>query len=55
MRILMLVNPTVYEATSADFVPSADLVAKMAKCNIEVRQVQEMSDFSPDVQKTAGR
>ncbi|HEY6209054.1 MAG TPA: YciI family protein [Gemmatimonadales bacterium] len=128
MRFMMLVIPKVYEAAGADFVPSAELVAKMTKYNesltkagvllgldglqppakaarvrfsgakpkvtdgpfaeakevvggywmiqvksrdeaiewakrapmqdgdiIEVRQVQEISDFPPDVQKAAGR
>jgi len=128
MRFMMLVIPKVYEHAGADFVPSADLVAKMTKYNdslkkagvllgldgltpppkaarvrfaggktkvtdgpfaeakelvggywmiqaksreeavewakrapmldgdiIEVRQVQEISDFPPDVQKAAGR
>lgn len=128
MRFMMLVIPKVYESAPADFVPPADLVAKMTKYNesltkagvllgfdglappakaarvrfaggkskvsdgpfaeskeliggywmiqvrsreeavewakrapmldgdiIEVRQVQELSDFPPDVQKAAGR
>jgi hypothetical protein len=128
MRFMMLVIPKVYENAPADFVPPADLVAKMTKYNqsltkagvllgldglappakaarvqftggrpkvtdgpfteakevvggywiiqvkskdeavewakrapmldgdiIEVRQVQEISDFPPDVQKAAGR
>lgn len=128
MRFMMLVIPKAYENAPADFVPPADLVAKMTKYNeslakagivlgldglhppvkgtrvkfaggkpktidgpfteskeliggywmiqvkskeeavewakrapmldgdiIEVRQVQEISDFPPDVQKAAGR
>src|SRR6266702_1156242 len=128
MRFMMLVIPKGYEKAPADFVPPADLVAKMAKYNesltkagvllgldglhppakgtrvqfsggkpkvtdgpfaeakelvggywmiqvksqeeavewakrapmldgdlIEVRQVQELSEFPPDVQKAAGR
>ncbi len=128
MRFMMLVIPKVYEHAGEDFVPSAELVAKMTKYNesltkagvllgldgltppakaarvafsagkprvtdgpfaeakeliggywmiqvkskqeavewakrapmlegdiIEVRQVQELSDFPPDVQKAAGR
>lgn len=128
MRFMMLVIPKVYENATADFVPPADLVAKMTKYNeslskagvllgldglappvkgvrvsfaggkaratdgpfaeakelvggywmiqvkskeeavewakrapmldgdiIEVRQVQEITDFPPDVQKAAGR
>ena len=128
MRFMMLVIPKAYENARADFVPPADLVAKMTKYNesltkagvllgldglhppakgtrvrfsggkpkvtdgpfaeakelvggywmiqvkskeeavewakrapmldgdvIEVRQVQELSDFPPDVQKAAGR
>lgn len=130
MRFMMLVIPKVYEHAGADFVPPAELVAKMTKYNdslkkagvllgldgltppakaarvrfgggggkpkvtdgpfaeakelvggywmiqaksreeavewakrapmldgdiIEVRQVQEISDFPPDVQKAAGR
>ena len=127
-RFMMLVIPKAYENATADFVPPADLVAKMTKYNesltkagillgldglhppargarvkfvggkpkvtdgpfteskelvggywmiqvkskeeavewakrapmldgdiIEVRQVQELSDFPPDVQKAAGR
>ncbi len=33
MRFVMLVIPKAYEAATADFVPPADLVAKMAKYN----------------------
>ena len=128
MRFMMLVIPKAYENAKADFVPPADLVARMTKYNesltkagvllgldglqppvkgarvkfvggkpkvtdgpfteskelvggywviqvkskeeavewakrapmldgdiIEVRQVQEISDFPPDVQKAAGR
>jgi hypothetical protein len=128
MRFMMLVIPKAYEHAGADFVPPAELVAKMTKYNdslkkagvllgldgltpppkaarvrfeggkpkvmdgpfaeakelvggywmiqaksreeavewakrapmldgdiIEVRQVQEISDFPPDVQKAAGR
>ena len=33
MRFMMLVIPKVYEHAGADFVPSADLVAKMTKYN----------------------
>jgi hypothetical protein len=128
MRFMMLVIPKAYENARADFVPPADLVAKMTKYNqsltkagvllgldglappakaarvqfagarpkvtdgpfteakelvggywiiqvkskdeavewakrapmldgdiIEVRQIQEISDFPPDVQKAAGR
>jgi len=128
MRFMMLVIPKVYEHAGADFVPPADLVAKMTKFNdalskagvllgldgltppakgtrvkfsggkpkvtdgpfaeakelvggywmiqvrskeeavewakrapmldgdtIEVRQVQEIEDFPPDVRKAAGR
>lgn len=128
MRFMMLVIPKVYETAGADFVPPADLVAKMTKYNeslakagvllsldglhppakgtrvtfgggkpkvvdgpfteakelvggfwmiqvkskaeavewakrapmldgdiIEVRQVQELSEFPPDVQRAAGR
>ncbi len=33
MRFLMLVIPKAYETATADFVPPADLVAKMAKYN----------------------
>jgi hypothetical protein len=128
MRFMMLVIPKAYENASGDFVPPAELVAKMTKYNesltkagvllgldgltppakaarvkfgggkgkvtdgpfaeakeliggywliqvksreeavewakrapmldgdiIEVRQVQEISDFPPDVQKAAGR
>ena len=128
MRFMMLVIPKAYEHAKADFVPSADLVAKMTKYNesltkagvllgldglhppvkgarvkfvggkpkvtdgpfteskelvggywviqvksqeeavewakrapmldgdiIEVRQVQEIEDFPPDVRKAAGR
>lgn len=128
MRFMMLVIPKAYEHAKADFVPPADLVAKMTKFNesltqagvllsldglqppakavrvkfgsgrtqvldgpfaeakemvggywiiqarsqeeavewakrapmldgdvIEVRQIQELSDFPPDVQKAAGR
>ena len=128
MRFMMLVIPKDYEHAKADFVPPADLVAKMTKFNesltqagvllsldglqppakaarvkfgsgrtqvldgpfaeakemvggywiiqvrskeeavewakrapmldgdvIEVRQIQELSDFPPDVQKAAGR
>jgi hypothetical protein len=128
MRFMMLVIPKAYEEVRADFVPPADLVAKMTKYNeslskagvllgldgltpppkavrvafaggkakvtdgpfaeskeliggywmiqvksreeavewakrapmldgdmIEVRQVQELSDFPPDVQRAAGR
>jgi hypothetical protein len=33
MRVLMMVIPKVYENAKADFVPSADLVAKMTKFN----------------------
>jgi hypothetical protein len=127
MRFMMLVIPKVYEKAGADFVPPADLVAKMTKYNdslskagvllgldglqppakgtrvsfsggrprltdgpfteskelvggywmiqvkskeeaiewakrapmedgdiIEVRQIQELSEFPPDVQKAAG-
>lgn len=128
MRFMMVVIPKAYESAKADFVPPADLVAKMTKYNesltkaglllglegltppakgtrvsfaggkanatdgpfaeakeviggywmiqakskaeavewakrapmldgdiIEVRQVQEIADFPPDVQKAAGR
>lgn len=128
MRFMMLVIPKAYETARADFVPPADLVAKMTRFNasltqagvllsldglqppakaarvrfgpgrtqvldgpfaeakemvggywiiqarsqeeavewakrapmldgdvIEVRQIQELSDFPPDVQKAAGR
>ena len=128
MRFMMLVIPKVYEQAGADFVPPADLVAKMTKYNeslskagillgldglhppakgarvkfgagkprvidgpfteskellggywmiqvksreeaiewakrapmldgdiIEVRQIQEISEFPPDVQRAAGR
>jgi hypothetical protein len=33
MRFMMLVIPKVYENAAADFVPPADLVAKMTKFN----------------------
>jgi hypothetical protein len=33
MRFMMLVIPKVYETATADFVPPAELVAKMAKYN----------------------
>jgi hypothetical protein len=33
MRFMMLVIPKAYETATADFVPPADLVAKMAKYN----------------------
>jgi len=33
MRFMMLVIPKAYETATADFVPPADLVAKMAKFN----------------------
>ena len=33
MRFMMLVIPKVYESAGADFVPPADLVAKMTKYN----------------------
>ena len=114
MRFMMLVIPKAYEKAGADFVPPADLVARMTKYNesltkagvllgldgltppakgsrvkfsggkpnvtdgpfteskeeavewakrapmldgdiIEVRQVQEIEDFPPDVRKAAGR
>ncbi len=38
MRFLMLVIPKAYEHAGADFVPPADLVAKMTKYNESLRQ-----------------
>jgi hypothetical protein len=38
MRFMMLVIPKVYETATADFVPPADLVAKMGKYNASLSQ-----------------
>jgi len=38
MRFMMLVIPKAYENANADFVPPADLVAKMAKFNDSLSQ-----------------
>lgn len=38
MRFMMLVIPKVYETAGADFVPPADLVAKMTKYNESLKQ-----------------
>jgi len=38
MRFLMLVIPKAYENVSADFVPPADLVAKMTKYNESLKK-----------------
>ncbi len=43
MRFMMLVIPKAYENAKADFVPSADLVAKMTTynpCQVRRRQAQ---------------
>ena len=39
MRFMMLVIPKAYETATADFVPPADLVARMAKYNNSLTQV----------------
>jgi hypothetical protein len=38
MRFMMLVIPKAYESASADFVPPAELVAKMTKYNASLSQ-----------------
>ncbi len=38
MRFMMLVIPKAYETAAADFVPPADLVAKMTKYNTSLSQ-----------------
>ena len=38
MRFMMLVIPKVYESAGADFVPPADLVAKMTKYNESLKK-----------------
>ena len=38
MRFMMLVIPKVYETAGADFVPPADLVAKMTKYNESLKK-----------------
>ena len=62
MRFMMLMIPRGYEKAAPGAMPDAKHVAAIelaSRCPatgnevIEVRQVQEMSDFPPDVQKAA--
>ena len=59
MRFMMLVIPKGYEkaapGTRAEAIEWAKRTPMPEGDVIEIRQVQEMTDFPPDVQKAAGR
>jgi hypothetical protein len=59
MRFMLLIIPRGYEKTAPGAMPDAAAVDWASRCPasdneiIEVRQVQELSDFPADVQKAA--